>query len=585
MPYLYRSVLSIRFCRTLYPLSYPIWHPFPSASCFASACGFIRYLSRLWPRTLTYILPFFPFYPPSIQGRLRAYAFINAGDITNLVGCILTHQLPFQTYLATYFVFVDVSLVTQYFYYYKPPIPYSPSPSPSPSPTLTLTPTAVLYSSRSLTRPHSRSRLLERSINELEAGYGLHARARSAPRAGTGSARFSGVMYAYPPTGFLPTSDLAASGSDAVKFHRADHRPSLSSLKRRLGEGSEKAEAKTAVRTRDRIGSFSEDSAQERDKEERGGEEEEELPSALVDSFYSDISGPLTGRHVSWGRDTAHPRHTSAPAVPVTAGGADTGASGSGEATETGFSTPTQTLGASKEEIRQRSRSRGRPSTRTRAYPTITYDFAPSTSQGTIQPLPPRGVPEGLAPYGDPGSSARAHRELELGRQRQSQSHSKSGSRRRTASIVFLSVGLGALLAFGSEPSTTMTTTMKTTAAVDLQDGIANVRGRVLGWNAVTDRGRHEDSVWQQNEPSFIYVQHEEPEADRRKHRPHARPPLTPEQKRRIIGRISAWSCTTLYLTSRLPQIWKNVSICPFGLTETELPWTDFILFYFLASP
>jgi len=26
----------------------------------------------------------------------------------------------------------------------------------------------------------------------------------------------------------------------------------------------------------------------------------------------------------------------------------------------------------------------------------------------------------------------------------------------------------------------------------------------------------------------------------------------------RVIGRISAWSCATLYLTSRLPQIWKN---------------------------
>jgi len=28
----------------------------------------------------------------------------------------------------------------------------------------------------------------------------------------------------------------------------------------------------------------------------------------------------------------------------------------------------------------------------------------------------------------------------------------------------------------------------------------------------------------------------------------------------RLIGRMSAWICTTLYLTSRLPQIWKNVS-------------------------
>jgi len=32
-----------------------------------------------------------------------------------------------------------------------------------------------------------------------------------------------------------------------------------------------------------------------------------------------------------------------------------------------------------------------------------------------------------------------------------------------------------------------------------------------------------------------------------------------PEQSTEfIIGRISAWICTTLYLTSRLPQIWKN---------------------------
>jgi hypothetical protein len=28
-----------------------------------------------------------------------------------------------------------------------------------------------------------------------------------------------------------------------------------------------------------------------------------------------------------------------------------------------------------------------------------------------------------------------------------------------------------------------------------------------------------------------------------------------------VIGRISAWACTTLYLTSRLPQIWKNVRV------------------------
>lgn len=33
-----------------------------------------------------------------------------------------------------------------------------------------------------------------------------------------------------------------------------------------------------------------------------------------------------------------------------------------------------------------------------------------------------------------------------------------------------------------------------------------------------------------------------------------------PINMRELIGRISAWICTTMYLTSRLPQIWKNVS-------------------------
>lgn len=36
--------------------------------------------------------------------------------------------------------------------------------------------------------------------------------------------------------------------------------------------------------------------------------------------------------------------------------------------------------------------------------------------------------------------------------------------------------------------------------------------------------------------------------------------PKKPIDWQEAIGRISAWCCTTLYLSSRLPQIWKNVS-------------------------
>jgi hypothetical protein len=38
------------------------------------------------------------------------------------------------------------------------------------------------------------------------------------------------------------------------------------------------------------------------------------------------------------------------------------------------------------------------------------------------------------------------------------------------------------------------------------------------------------------------------------------RPKPQPISWQEAIGRISAWCCTTLYLSSRLPQIWKNVS-------------------------
>ena len=39
------------------------------------------------------------------------------GDITNLIGCVLTNQMLFQTILASYFVFIDSSLLLQCLYY------------------------------------------------------------------------------------------------------------------------------------------------------------------------------------------------------------------------------------------------------------------------------------------------------------------------------------------------------------------------------------------------------------------------------------------------------------------------------------
>ncbi|GAA5968308.1 hypothetical protein JCM11641_003806 [Rhodosporidiobolus odoratus] len=77
----------------------------------------------------------------SVEGLALPFLLIwFAGDFTNFVGCVLTHQLPFQAYLAAYFLLVDVMLCGQFLYYSRtklPPLsqdyPYAQPPSHTPS--------------------------------------------------------------------------------------------------------------------------------------------------------------------------------------------------------------------------------------------------------------------------------------------------------------------------------------------------------------------------------------------------------------------------------------------------------------------
>lgn len=41
------------------------------------------------------------------------------GDLTNLVGAVLTKQLPFQIAIAVYMLMIDLALVTQYWCRYR----------------------------------------------------------------------------------------------------------------------------------------------------------------------------------------------------------------------------------------------------------------------------------------------------------------------------------------------------------------------------------------------------------------------------------------------------------------------------------
>lgn len=54
----------------------------------------------------------------------------------------------------------------------------------------------------------------------------------------------------------------------------------------------------------------------------------------------------------------------------------------------------------------------------------------------------------------------------------------------------------------------------------------------------------------------------------------------------RVLGRIFAWLCTTLYLTSRLPQIWKNVGYSNLGekfVTDFPPSMSDSLFRYTLS--
>jgi solute carrier family 66 (lysosomal lysine-arginine transporter), member 1 len=67
----------------------------------------------------------------SVEGlSLGLVLFWTFGDVTNLTGTILTHQLPTQTWAAIFYMMIDVALLFQFFYYKQilPVLGYEPIP-------------------------------------------------------------------------------------------------------------------------------------------------------------------------------------------------------------------------------------------------------------------------------------------------------------------------------------------------------------------------------------------------------------------------------------------------------------------------
>lgn len=108
---------------------------------------------------------------------------------------------------------------------------------------------------------------------------------------------------------------------------------------------------------------------------------------------------------------------------------------------------------------------------------------------------------------------------------------------RRVAGVAFMSMGLLFRGIYSSEPIST---------------GLSR-SGHVLSPAAMTTLTYRHPPIHSppvRPTPEYTFVTFD-------KHPPI---PDQPASYVRMVGRVSAWCCTTLYLTSRLPQIWKNAS-------------------------
>jgi hypothetical protein len=98
------------------------------------------------------------------------------------------------------------------------------------------------------------------------------------------------------------------------------------------------------------------------------------------------------------------------------------------------------------------------------------------------------------------------------------------------------------------------------------ESGVAVLPGKVLSSSSLTSSSSSFPSPTHESPPlatvDLVFdAPHLEAEDMSKDRPPAAGPPME-----RVIGRISAWMCTTLYLTSRLPQIWKNVRVWMFRI-------------------
>ncbi|GAA5978547.1 hypothetical protein JCM10908_004398 [Rhodotorula pacifica] len=424
------------------------------------------------------------------------------GDFTNFLGCVLTHQLPFQTYLAGYFLLVDVALCSQFAYYSRVhPVPAIP-PFAEDFPYAQAHPPHIHRHSGT----RSRSRKPRRSTSRLTRSRSALAQEEEEGEGGEGNPMAATWM----------TEGSGHSSSDATASpHFSARRTASASLLN------------------------------------------EELISPISSVPPSPVQQPERGRTLH----RAAVRTFDPTLAPICGSPSSQGA----------FMTSYQ-----------------------QAMNGNHVSFSRNAEQFPALPPPPPPP----APLHHAVESAATH-----SRHRTTSSQSRPPiSRRSTSSIMFLSVG--ALMTLGSLGGSTAgagVSPLRRRAAeqgrVWAAEPPATVRTDSPAWSppqlglrprampVLDDRRQRRqisDASTSTVERSTIFPLEVPEPADSflppttsflevvgdsaadssvsndRPHREHPHHEPHPPDWERIIGRTSAWTCTTAYLTSRLPQIWQN---------------------------
>ena len=131
----------------------------------------------------------------------------------------------------------------------------------------------------------------------------------------------------------------------------------------------------------------------------------------------------------------------------------------------------------------------------------------------------------------------------------------RNGSRasRRSAGMVLL--GMGVLFGIGRYTAGTQPLVGR-----GLKTGAVLASGSNVDLSLTTETPVMENPLNHPTDPPSFSLDVELPSLPNDTELSQHRQPDEDTTYERIVGRMFAWLCTTLYLTSRLPQIWKNVS-------------------------